>query len=220
MASQTVENYLKCIYALELVSDKGVSTNAIAERLETQAPSVTDMLKKLKQRGLISYKKYQGANLTDEGRSLAIAIVRRHRLWEVFLVDKLGFKWDEVHAIAEELEHVQSQELTDRLDRFLGSPKLDPHGDPIPDADGNWQVLHTRVALDELGHGESGVFVGVNDSSSAFLQYLDSVKLSLGARLKVLDRLPFDQSLRVESAQGERQISQIAAKNLLVRKVE
>lgn len=218
MASESVENYLKCIYALEQDSaGKGVSTNAIADRMETQAPSVTDMLKKLKERGLVDYKKYYGATLTETGRRIAIDIIRRHRLWEVFLVEKLGFKWDEVHALAEQLEHIESDELARRLDDFLGNPKFDPHGDPIPDQDGNIRKGQPRVGLDELMEGERGVIVGVNDSSVDFLRYLDSVKLNLGVQIEVLERFAFDQSVKIATSHGERQVSELVARNLLLR---
>ena len=216
MASETVENYVKCIYALQQHASEGVSTNAIAERMETQASSVTDMLKKLKSRSLIHYKKYQGARLTDEGRQMAIKIVRRHRLWEVFLVEKLDFKWDEVHSIAEELEHVGSEALVDRLDRFLGKPKYDPHGDPIPDAEGNVRDERNKVEVSGLRVGEGGVFVGVQDSSAEFLQYLDSIQLRLGSRLTLLERYSFDQSVTLRIGDAERQISHLVARNLLV----
>lgn len=219
MASETVENYLKCIYALQGEADKGVSTNAIAERLDTQASSVTDMLKKLKQQNLVNYKKYYGARLTDTGARLAVNIVRRHRLWEVFLVEKLGFNWDEVHDIAEDLEHVESHELIDRLDRFLGNPKTDPHGDPIPDSEGRVQEHQQRFSLEALQVGESGVIVGVDDSSASFLQYLDSLKLNLGVEVKVEDTFEFDQSMMLSTEHGPRQVSQMVTRNLLVRKV-
>jgi DtxR family Mn-dependent transcriptional regulator len=142
------ENYLKVIYHVSLVAPKGVSTNAIAGMLDTKASSVTDMLKKLADKNLVSYQKYQGVTLTDEGLHKAKMIVRKHRLWEVFLVEKLQFSWDEVHEIAEELEHIQSEPLIDKLDAFLGFPSVDPHGDPIPDANGaikNVDKKHTGV---------------------------------------------------------------------------
>ena len=131
------ENYLKTIYHLNLILDSEISTNAIAEKMETKASSVTDMLKKLAEKNLVNYKKYQGVSLTLEGKLAAKMIVRKHRLWEVFLVDKLDFSWDEVHDVAEQLEHIKSEKLINKLDDFLGNPTEDPHGDPIPDAKGN-----------------------------------------------------------------------------------
>ena len=130
------ENYLKTIYHLTTASDAEVSTNAIAEKMETKASSVTDMLKKLAEKGLINYKKYQGVSLTQDGKLAAKMSVRKHRLWEVFLVEKLGFSWDEVHDIAEQLEHIKSEKLINKLDDFLDNPTEDPHGDPIPDREG------------------------------------------------------------------------------------
>lgn len=219
MASETVENYLKCIYALQDLSDKGVSTNAIAEKLETQASSVTDMLKKLKQRGLVAYKKYYGARLTEEGERMAVNIVRRHRLWEVFLVEKLGFNWDEVHDLAEELEHVDADRLIDRLDHFLGFPRFDPHGDPIPDKEGKMQEQAQRIALDELSQHECGIIVGVDDSSTEFLQYLDSLQLTLGVQVRVENTFAYDQSVLLSTDHGPRQVSQLVTRNLLVQKI-
>lgn len=218
MASETVENYLKCIYTLQSDHQDGVSTNAIAERLETQASSVTDMLKKLRSKKLVEYKKYKGATLTDEGRRIAVDIVRRHRLWEVFLVEKLDYKWDEVHDIAEELEHVGPEDFIQRLDTFLGTPEFDPHGDPIPDAEGNLNDTRDAVPVASLEPGEHGKVVGVRDSSADFLQYLDSVKLTLGAELVLKERFSFDQSLLLEVDDSPRQISQLVARNLLVIK--
>jgi DtxR family Mn-dependent transcriptional regulator len=220
MASESVENYVKCIYALQ--RDEGrneVSTNAIADRLDTKASSVTDMLKKLRDQGLVDYKKYKGAQLTEQGKNLAIAIVRRHRLWEVFLVDTLGFRWDEVHELAEQLEHIDSEELTKRLDDFLGNPSFDPHGDPIPDQNGKITEPLPRIALDCMEPGQSGIVVGVEDSSAEFLQYLDSVRLTLGVRVKVLNRFDFDRSVLLRTDDGERQVSLAVARNLLLRKI-
>ena len=130
------ENYLKTIYHLTIISDSEISTNAIAEKMETKASSVTDMLKKLAEKDLVDYKKYQGVSLTEKGKLSAKMIVRKHRLWEVFLVEKLDFSWDEVHDIAEQLEHIKSEKLINKLDDFLGNPTEDPHGDPIPDKNG------------------------------------------------------------------------------------
>ena len=158
------ENYLKAIYHLTLSSDAEVSTNAIAEMMETKASSVTDMLKKLSEKGLVNYKKYQGVSLTVNGKLAAKMIVRKHRLWEVFLVDKLDFSWDEVHDIAEQLEHIKSEKLINKLDDFLGNPTEDPHGDPIPDANG--KIISTeKQLLSELSENQIGICVGVTDTS-------------------------------------------------------
>ena len=141
MFTLSEENYLKAIYHLELVSDKGISTNAIAEQLETKASSVSDMVKKLSDKNVLVYKKYKGVKLTDLGKHTAANIVRKHRLWEVFLVEKLNFSWDEVHDVAEQLEHIKSPKLINQIDALLGFPTHDPHGDPIPDKDGNNSLL-------------------------------------------------------------------------------
>lgn len=216
MQSFTEENYLKIIYHLSLNSEANVQTNAIAERMQTKAASVTDMLKKLAEKQLIAYKKYQGVRLTDTGRAAAINIVRKHRLWEVFLVEKLKFKWDEVHEIAEELEHINSAELIERLDEFLSFPKNDPHGDPIPDKNGKFDSL-TFVKLSKLKIGENGVIIGVSDHSSPFLKHLEKLGLTLGKRLSILDVIAFDGSveLRIENLQIN--VSRDVAKHILVK---
>lgn len=222
MASESVENYLKCIFVLQGASphDEAVSTNAIAERLDTKPSSVTDMLKRLRGRGWVHYKKYKGAVLTPEGEQMALSILRKHRLWEVFLVDHLGFGWDEVHPIAEQLEHVDSDELIERLDGFLGHPRFDPHGDPIPDGQGGFSEAPQRVALDALEPGQAGVVVGVRESRTEFLQYLDSVALTLGVRVEVVNRFAFDGSMMVHTNGGDRQVSQAVARNLLIQTIE
>ena len=192
MASFTEENYLKAIYHLS--DGKTVSTNEIAEATQTRAASVTDMLKKLAEKEFIHYKKYQGVSLTEEGQKIALRIVRKHRLWEVFLVDKLGFNWDEIHDLAEQLEHIKSTELTTRLDDFLGTPKFDPHGDPIPDEDGNLPTIATHK-ISEVSLNKSMLIMGVSEDSAAFLHHLDHLGLKLGLEIKVVDVSAFDDSL-------------------------
>ena len=164
------ENYLKTIFHLYQEEKEPVSTNAIAERLATKPSSVTDMMKKLATKNLINYQKYQGVTLTERGMKKATLIVRKHRLWEVFLVEKLHFSWDEVHDIAEELEHIQSEVLIDRLDAFLGSPDKDPHGDPIPNKEGVFYNT-IKTLLSELDNGDSGTCVAVKNTSKEFLVY-------------------------------------------------
>ncbi|MBK9339070.1 MAG: metal-dependent transcriptional regulator [Lewinellaceae bacterium] len=201
MNSHAEENYLKAIFK---ITEKGVgaaSTNAIAAEMQTTAASVTDMLKRLAEKNLIDYEKYRGVQLTGEGNRVATALIRKHRLWEVFLMENLGFAWDEVHDLAEQLEHVQGDKLVDRLDAFLGHPKFDPHGDPIPDAQGRW-AFRPQVLLSTLQPGDSGAVTGVADHSAAFLQYLDQLGISLGARLELLERIPFDHSMRVRTSDG------------------
>ena len=199
MPSQTEENYLKAIYKLaEAAPDAtGVSTNRIAAALDTRAASVTDMLRRLADKGLLAYERYRGVQLTPEGQRLALLTIRKHRLWEVFLVQQLGFNWDEVHEVAEELEHVQSPLLMRRLDAFLGYPALDPHGDPIPAEDGAMRRPAHRLLAD-LVVGERGTLAAVKNTTAPFLQYLDKVGLQLGAMVEVLDKVAFDNSFEIK----------------------
>ena len=185
MPSHTEENYLKAIYKLgEAEPGQDVSTNRIAAALATRAASVTDMLRRLSDKGLLDYERYRGVQLTAEGRRCALLTIRKHRLWEVFLVQQLGFSWDEVHEVAEELEHVQSPLLMRRLDAFLGHPALDPHGDPIPAEDGAMQRPAHRLLAD-LETGERGQLVAVKNTTAPFLQYLDKVAFDHSFELKI-----------------------------------
>lgn len=211
------ENYLKAIYHLSRDAKDEVSTNAIADAMETKASSVTDMVKKLSEKELVKYKKYQGVRLTEEGRLYAVNVIRKHRLWEVFLVEKLNFSWDEVHDIAEQLEHIKSDKLIEELDIFLDYPSVDPHGDPIPDKHGNIQPS-SKVLLSTLKKGEKGVCVGVKNSSSEFLRYLDKLQVSLGNELTVLSREPFDNSVLISINDSEINVSSLTATNLYVKK--
>lgn len=210
------ENYIKVIYHLSLVSPKGVNTNAIAGMLDTKASSVTDMLKKLAEKELVSYQKYQGVTLTDKGFYSAKMIVRKHRLWEVFLVDKLNFSWDEVHEIAEELEHIKSENLINKLDAFLDFPLFDPHGDPIPNADGEIKKIN-KLLLSETELNKEYQCVGVKDSSSEFLQYLDKQKIALGSKITVKEKESFDDTLLVQIDSRQLTISNKIANNLYVK---
>jgi DtxR family Mn-dependent transcriptional regulator len=215
--SQTEENYLKVIFSLSEKSDKPVSTNAISNGINTSAASVTDMLKRLSEKELIHYEKYKGVTLTESGDRIARLLVRKHRLWETFLVEKLDFNWDEVHEIAEQLEHIRSKDLVERLDAFLGHPKFDPHGDPIPDAQGNF-AFRKQVLLSELLDEESGVVVGVKDHSAVFLQYLDQMQLNLGARVKVIERFDYDESVKILlNGTMEQVLSKKVCQNLYVK---
>ena len=218
--TETEENYLKAIYKLaeKEPADKPVSTNAIAGLLGTTPASVTDMIKRLAQKELVHYKSHRGVSLNHPGHELAVNLVRKHRLWEVFLVEKLQFSWDEVHDIAEQLEHIHSPELIQRLDRFLGHPRFDPHGDPIPDAEGNF-TERKQIILALTGPGTSGVIVGVNEHSPPFLQYLDRMQLTIGTPLKVLEVFEFDGSMKV-LIQHEREVvlSPKIVENLYIQK--
>jgi len=215
--NHTEENYLKAIFSLTGNTEKGVSTNSIARSLDTKASSVTDMMKKLSEKGLVVYKKYYGVSLTPDGQKIALATIRKHRLWEVFLVDKLHFNWDEVHEIAEQLEHIQSPELTNRLDDFLENPKYDPHGDPIPNSQGKIEDLREKTLLSELTIGDTGTLVGVSDSSSIFLQHLERSDLKLGTVIEIRNVFEFDKSLNILVNGDEKHISQRVADNLIVK---
>ncbi len=217
--TQTEENYLKAIFSLSIEASKAVSTNAIAEQLATKASSVTDMVKKLSEKKLVNYKKYQGVALTVLGREIAVKIVRKHRLWEVFLVKHLDFSWDEVHDVAEQLEHVKSTKLVQQLDAFLEYPTHDPHGDPIPDADGNIPV-HTDLVLASLDAGASCVIIGVKDTSTSFLKYLDSSGITLGTEIALLHKEEFDNSMSLQMGANQLSVSHQITKNLLVKKTE
>ncbi len=213
--SFTEENYLKAIFHLSPQEAEAVSTNAIAEALQTKAASVTDMLKKLADKNLINYVKYQGVTLTHNGRQAAIGIIRKHRLWEVFLVDKLNFKWDEVHELAEDLEHINSAKLIDSLEAFLGFPKVDPHGDPIPDKNG---VLKEPilVPVSKMNINQTGIISGVKEHSTLFLNYLEKTGLVLGKRVKVQDLIEFDGSVIIALDKQVLTISRDVAKNILI----
>ena len=217
MFTQSEENYIKAIYHLGSFSEKGISTNAIAEKLTTKASSVTDMVKKLSEKKVVTYIKYQGVTLTDFGKKIAVGVIRKHRLWEVFLVEKLNFSWDEVHDVAEQLEHIKSPKLIDELDAFLGHPKRDPHGDPIPDKDGNLQLIEKNL-LATLEEGEKGICVGVDDSSSEFLQFLDKQGIALGKHIEVLGKEPFDGSFLIKLNDKNLSISNKIANNLYIQK--
>lgn len=215
MLTYSEENYLKTIYHLSQNQKKGVSTNAIATRIETKASSVTDMIKKLNDKQLVEYQKYQGVRLTATGLYSAKMIVRKHRLWEVFLVDKLGFNWDEVHDVAEQLEHIKSEKLIDKLDAYLGYPSEDPHGDPIPNAKGEIKKINKKI-LSELKVGQKGICVGVKDSSSEFLQYLDKQHIALGSEIIIAEIETFDQSFVIQVEGQTITISKKIANNLYV----
>ncbi|WP_428330934.1 metal-dependent transcriptional regulator [Mucilaginibacter sp.] len=208
------ENYLKSIYHLSLNAEN-VSTNQLASLLNTKASSVTDMLKKLADKELINYTPYQGVSLTAPGEKIAINIIRKHRLWEYFLVEKLNFKWDQVHEMAEEMEHISSNELINRLDEFMGFPKHDPHGDPIPDSNGLFKK-HDLKPISAITVNESGVICGVRDHSTPFLQYLEKQELMIGKKIIVTDIIEFDHSMILQMENKTVQISREVANNLLI----
>jgi len=216
MHSLTEENYLKAIYRLSLSGNLKISPTAIAEEINVNAASVVDMIKKLKEKQLIVYDKKLGASLSDNGRKIAIDIVRKHRLWEVFLLDKLGYSWDVVHEIAEQLEHIKHEELADRLDRFLGNPEYDPHGDPIPNAKGEVPSV-ANTLLSEIEIGQTCQLAAIKDTSTLFLQYLEQLSISIGTRIKVLEKIPFDNSIIVQiGKENKTTVSKKLADSLLV----
>jgi DtxR family Mn-dependent transcriptional regulator len=216
LVTQSEENYLKSIYHLGNQGQDAVSTNAIAQKMDTKASSVTDMIKKLADKKLADYIKYQGVSLTNQGRLAATSVIRKHRLWEVFLVDKLNFSWDEVHDVAEQLEHINSKKLTKELDAFLDFPTHDPHGDPIPDADGIIKPSE-KIMLSKVGVDTSCVCVGVNDSSTSFLKYLDKHNIALGTPIKVISKEDFDESMQVAINSKILHISKTISNNLYVK---
>lgn len=219
MYSFTEENYLKAVLFLSHENAKGASTNAIARRLETTPASVSDMLRRLAEKELLIYRKYQGVKLTDRGRAVAMRTLRKHRLWEVFLVEKLGFGWEEVHEVAEQLEHIQSVKLTDQLEAFLGHPEYDPHGDPIPDKNGQLPQ-RSELLLSDCRPGDRLLVRGVKDSSREFLQYLEKLGIGLGTRIEVTDREKFDGSVQARLGEEERQmLSQQVCNNLFVKRI-
>jgi len=216
MYSLAEENYLKTIYHLQQECKGGVSTNAIANQMDTKPSSVTDMVQKLADKKMLSYKKYKGTTLTSGGKKIAANVIRKHRLWEVFLVDKLKFHWDEVHEIAEQLEHIHSEELIIRLDKYLGTPDFDPHGDPIPDKNGNVKPTEKKL-LSELKKKQKGVCVGVKESGSDFLQYLDKRNITIGTKINVLGKEFFDGSMIIQVGRDQFFISKKIAENLYVQ---
>jgi DtxR family transcriptional regulator, Mn-dependent transcriptional regulator len=216
MTSLAEENYLKAIYKLHEKKGAMVSTSALAETLQINAASVTDFIKKMAAKKLISYQKSKGVSLTEQGRSIALNIIRKHRLWEVWLVNNLGFKWDEVHEIAEQLEHVISDELIESLDKHLGYPKADPHGDLIPDAKGRF-IKNSSKPLLECTKGDKVKFTGVAEHSNSFLQYLTKNNIKLGDEIAVEGIEAFDNSFQVKINRKENKLlSKDVVKNLLV----
>ncbi len=197
MTSITEENHLKAIYSLSENCTKKVTTNDLADKIGSKPSSITDMVKKLSKKGLVTYKKYKGVELTDEGKSTSLRIIRKHRLWELFLVKHLKFGWDEVHDMAEQLEHIDSDILVDRLDAFMEYPTHCPHGDPIPDANGQLR-LNDHILLSQLKIGNMGLIACVNDDSSAFLQYLNKMNIELNSEIRIQEILEYDNSMQVK----------------------
>lgn len=219
MLTSTEENYIKSIFKISENEKSSVSTNALAEMLGTSAASVTDMLKKLADKSLVNYKKYRGVSLTAQGKIIATKLVRKHRLWEVFLVEKLRFSWEQVHDIAEELEHIKSDELVSRLDAYLDYPKFDPHGDPIPNADGKF-TIRNQFQLSELIPGHEAMLVGVRKHETSFLEYLNNLKIKIGSNILVKGITSYDKSMDIIiNNKSEATISHQTAQSLLMKRV-
>ena len=216
MITLTEENYLKAILTISLNKAGMVSTNSIAKEIGTSAASVSDMLKKLQDKKLIKYEKYKGVILSAKGKNKAINILRKHRLWETFLVNKLAFGWAEVHDVAEQLEHIKSDELINRLDSFLQYPKFDPHGEPIPTRTGKIPKTNT-IPLNELGKGIKGKVMGVTLDEKAFLDYLTKLNICIGTEIELLETISFDQSLSIKIENTNQHISSDVAKHLLIK---
>ena len=219
MLTISEENYLKTIYNLSNSGKNQVSTNSISNFLNTKPSSVTDMVKKLSKKKLLYYKKYKGANISETGKKLAVQIIRKHRLWEVFLYEKLKFEWNEIHKIAEELEHISNNELINKLDDYLDNPKIDPHGDPIPSKNGVYETK-PKLPLVNLKISDHCVVTIVNDEKINFLEYLNKVNIHIGSKIKVIDIIQFDKSLEIIVDKNKSIfISRQVAENILVTKL-
>ncbi len=209
------ENYIKSIYHLQQYTGT-VNTNSLAAEMQTKAASVTDMLKKLAGKKILQYEKYKGFKLTDNGKKVALSVVRKHRLWEYFLVEKLGFEWDKVHDIAEELEHISSAELVERLQLFLGNPSFDPHGDPIPDSNGKIPRI-SQLNLTALALNKTALVSSVTNQSPQMLEMLKHYSIAIGTSIKILKRFEFDGSMEIKvTKQPACIISELIAKNIFV----
>lgn len=218
--SFTEENYIKALFHLSHGTSESVNTNALAESMQTTPASVNDMVKRLSQKKLVSYQKYKGATLLPAGEKIALSVIRKHRLWEVFLVEKLDFKWDEVHEIAEQLEHIQSPTLIQKLDDFLGRPRVDPHGDPIPDENGHMKKL-SRASVVDSDTGARGVVVAVDNDDAMLLQHLDRIGVRIGSKISIIEKMDFDGSVSVSIDSSKAQfISKEVASNIMLTLTE
>ena len=216
MITLAEENYLKAILSISFNKEGKVSTNTIANEIGTSAASVSDMIKKLQEKELIKHEKYKGVELTSKGAKLATSIIRKHRLWETFLVNKLDFSWGEVHDVAEQLEHIKSTDLVDKLDLFLGFPKFDPHGEPIPTKEGEIPNSNT-IPLNELTPRTKGNVMGVSMDEKAFLDYLTQLDISIGTKIELLEKIAFDKSISIKIENKTQHISNDVAKHLLIK---
>jgi DtxR family transcriptional regulator, Mn-dependent transcriptional regulator len=217
MLSFTEENYLKALLqlTLETGTKEELGTNELAAHLKVKPATANDMLKKLKEKKYVHYKKYGKSSLTNEGKKLAVEIIRKHRLWETFLYDKLEFTWDEVHDVAEQLEHIKSPKLIDKLDKFLNYPAYDPHGDVIPTAKGEMK-MPVKKTLDEEEIGHNCTMVGVKDNSATFLQYVDRVGLIMNNKIKILSKQHYDDLIEIEVNGKKSSVSPKFAENIVI----
>lgn len=215
--SIVIENYLKVIFTLSKSDENGATTKSIGILLGTKPPTVSVMLKKLDAEKLINYSPYKSISLTEKGEKIAVKVIRKHRLWETFLVEKLDFTWDEVHDIAEQLEHIKSPKLVNSLDKFLGYPKFDPHGDPIPNEDGIFEKEY-ETTLDQIKANSEVELMGVKDHSVKFLKYLDNISMTPGVKIKVLDVNEYDKSVSLIINSKQQTISNQVCKNLIVKR--
>jgi DtxR family Mn-dependent transcriptional regulator len=217
MQTLSEENYLKVIYHLDKEGDRKITPTAISEALNNNPASVVDMIKKLVDKQMVNYEKTIGVKLTQKGKDIAVSVVRKHRLWEAFLLEKLGYGWDEVHEIAEQLEHVHYPELADRLDKYLGFPQYDPHGDPIPKANGETAVTY-KTLLAQVAEGGKCKVVAVKDTSPSFLQYLKKLDIGIGAEITIVEKIPYDNSIVIRvGADLQTTVSKIFAQNLVIQ---
>lgn len=214
--SKSEEDYIKAIFRLYEKSGTMVNTNSIAASVNTSAASVTDMIQRLHDKGLLNYEKYKGVSLNSKGNLEATRLIRRNRLWKVFMVEKLNFKWDEIQEVADLMEHIHSDKLISELEKYLDYPKQDPHGDPIPDSNGKY-VLRTRFPMSDVQFNKPVTVIGLSNTSAGFLQYLDSQHIHLGSQLIVKQKFDFDHSFLIQLNKTEKNISTEIAKNILVK---
>ena len=216
--SKSEENYLKSIFNLSEFGNKKVSTNSISKILNIEPASVTDMIKKLSKKKLIYHERYKGSSISKSGIKIALQIIRRHRLWEVFLHDKLKFKWDQIHEIAEELEHVSSDNLIDSLDKFLKYPKIDPHGDPIPNKLGEIDFVD-KISIYDLNINEKGIVSRIINEDDEFFNLLKKLDIEIGSEIKMIDKIEYDDSLEISINNKSVIISKQIASNIKITKI-
>jgi DtxR family transcriptional regulator, Mn-dependent transcriptional regulator len=216
--SKSEENYLKSIFNLSEFGNKQVSTNSISKILNIEPASVTDMIKKLSKKNLIYHEKYKGSTISKSGIKIALQIIRRHRLWEVFLYDKLNFRWDKIHDIAEELEHVSSEELIDNLDKFLKYPQIDPHGDPIPNKLGEINFVD-KISISDLNVNENGIVSRIINEDEEFFNLLKKLKIEIGTEVKIIDKIEYDESIEILINKKTVIISKDIANNIKITKI-